>query len=81
MPNPYIHCVFDDCTADPHLHNSYTLNELAMYGRHYRCGSWINRFVPSIGIYFVNIITEKVSMTASTGTPCTPPSEPTRMWR
>lgn len=42
MPNPYIHTVFDDCTADPHLHNSPTLNELAMYGRHYRNSPFIN---------------------------------------
>lgn len=42
IPNPYIHIVFDDCVADKRCHNAECLDEIAMYGRHYRCCSWIN---------------------------------------
>lgn len=42
IPNPYIHCVFDDTVADPRCHSADCLNEIAMYGRHYRCCTWIN---------------------------------------
>lgn len=42
IPNPYIHCVFDDCVADKRCHSAECLDELAMYGRHYRISSWIN---------------------------------------
>lgn len=42
LPNPYIHCVFDDCVADKQCHSSEILDELAFYGRHYRCSTWIN---------------------------------------
>lgn len=42
IPNPYIHCVFDDCVADKRCHGAECLDEIAMYGRHFRCGQWIN---------------------------------------
>jgi len=42
IPNPYIHCVFDDCVADKRCHNAECLDELAFYGRHYRTCAWIN---------------------------------------
>jgi hypothetical protein len=42
LPNPYIHCVFDDCVADKQCHQAEILDELAFYGRHYRCSTWIN---------------------------------------
>lgn len=43
IENPYVHLNFDDNVADPRLHSSEALKELAMYGRHFRTGVWINR--------------------------------------
>lgn len=42
IPNPFIHCLFDDTVADIQVHNSERLSELAYYGRHFKVSVWIN---------------------------------------
>lgn len=42
IPNPFIHCLFDDTVADIQVHHSERLSELAYYGRHFKVSCWIN---------------------------------------